>query len=137
MAKVAFSLVLPERELVTTESDMVVVPGGEGDFGVLPGHIPMITTVRPGVVELYDDGKVTARYVVAGGFAEVTAERCAVLAEEATPLGEVTTDQLAARLREAEEAFEDATAPAAKAEAEHAIAVARELQRAHAYYAGR
>lgn len=137
MAKVAFSLVLPERELVTTESDMVVVPGGEGDFGVLPGHIPMITTVRPGVVELYDDGKVTARYVVAGGFAEVTAERCAVLAEEATPLAEVTAEQLATRLRQAEEALDDATAPAAKAEAEQAIMVARELQRAHAYYAGR
>ncbi|HJQ58221.1 MAG TPA: ATP synthase F1 subunit epsilon [Vineibacter sp.] len=137
MAKVAFSLVLPERELVTTEADMVVVPGGEGDFGVLPGHIPMITTVRPGVVELYDDGKVTARYVVAGGFAEVTGERCTVLAEEATPLAEVTADTLAARLRQAEEDLEDATAPAAKAAAEQAIAVARELQRAHAYYAGR
>jgi F-type H+-transporting ATPase subunit epsilon len=137
MAKVAFSLVLPERELVTTEADMVVVPGGEGDFGVLPGHIPMITTVRPGVVELYDDNKVTARYVVAGGFAEVTPERCTVLAEEATPLAEVTADQLAARLREAEEALEDATAPAAKAVAEQAVTVARELQRAHAYYAGR
>jgi F-type H+-transporting ATPase subunit epsilon len=137
MAKVAFSLVLPERELVTTESDMVVVPGGEGDFGVLPGHIPMITTVRAGVVELYDDGKVTARYVVAGGFAEVTAERCAVLAEEAMPLAEVTADQLAARVRQAEEDLEDANAPAAKTAAEQAVAVARELQRAHAYYAGR
>lgn len=137
MAKVAFSLVLPERELVTTESDMVVVPGSEGDFGVLPGHIPMITAVRPGVIELYDDGKVTARYMVAGGFAEVTPERCTVLAEEATPLADVTGDQLANRLRQAEEALEDATAPAAKASAEQAIAVARELQRAQAYYAGR
>jgi len=137
MAKVAFSLVLPERELVTTDADMVVVPGSEGDFGVLPGHIPMITTVRPGVIELYDDGKVTARYMVAGGFAEVTPERCTVLAEEATPLAEVTADQLAGRLRQAEEALEDASAPAAKTAAEHAIAVARELQRAQAYYAGR
>ncbi|HEX2890131.1 ATP synthase F1 subunit epsilon [Vineibacter terrae] len=137
MAKVAFSLVLPERELVTTDSDMVVVPGSEGDFGVLPGHIPMITTVRPGVIELHDDGKVTARYIVAGGFAEVTPERCTVLAEEAQPLGDVTADQLAARVRQAEEAVEDATAPAAKANAEQAVTVARELQRAQAYYAGR
>ncbi len=137
MAKVAFSLVLPERELVTTDSDMVVVPGSEGDFGVLPGHIPMITTVRPGVIELYDDGKVTARYMVAGGFAEVTSERCTVLAEEAQPLADVTADQLAARVRQAEEAVEDATAPAAKANAEQAAAVAHELQRAQAYYAGR
>ncbi|TXL72104.1 ATP synthase F1 subunit epsilon [Vineibacter terrae] len=137
MAKVAFSLVLPERELVTTDADMVVVPGSEGDFGVLPGHIPMITTVRPGVIELHDDGKVTARYIVAGGFAEVTPERCTVLAEEAQPLADVTADQLAARVRQAEEAVEDATAPAAKANAEQAVTVARELQRAQAYYAGR
>jgi F-type H+-transporting ATPase subunit epsilon len=137
MAKVAFSLVLPEQELVTTESDMVVVPGSEGDFGVLPGHIPMITTVRPGVVELYDDNKVTARYVVAGGFAEVTPERCTLLAEEARSLADVTADELAARLRQAEEELEDATAPAAKAAAEQAVSVARALQQAHAYYAGR
>ena len=137
MAKVAFSLVLPEQELVTTEADMVVVPGSEGDFGVLPGHIPMITTVRPGVVELYDDNKVRARYVVAGGFAEVTPERCTLLAEEAKPLADVTAEELAARLRQAEEELEDATAPAAKAAAEHEVAVARALQQAHAYYAGR
>jgi F-type H+-transporting ATPase subunit epsilon len=137
MAKVAFSLVLPERELVTTEADMVVVPGSEGDFGVLPGHIPMITTVRPGVIELYDDNKVTARYVVAGGFAEVTAERCTVLAEEATELEDVTAEALADRLRQAEEQLEDATQPAARAAAEHAVTVARELQSAYAYYAGR
>jgi F-type H+-transporting ATPase subunit epsilon len=137
MAKLEFSLVLPERELVTTAADMVVVPGSEGDFGVLPGHIPMITTVRPGVVELHDDGKVTARYVVAGGFAEVTAERCTVLAEEATPLEDVTADDLAQRLRDAEDRLLDAAQPAARAAAEHAVTVARELQRAHAYYAGR
>ena len=137
MAKLEFSLVLPEQQLVATDADMVVVPGSEGDFGVLPGHIPMITTVRPGVVELYDDGKVTARYIVAGGFAEVTSQRCTVLAEEATPLEDMTAEDIAERLRVAEEELEDATAPAAKAAAEHAVTVARELQRAHAYYAGR
>jgi F-type H+-transporting ATPase subunit epsilon len=137
MAKVMFSLVLPQRELVATECDMVVVPGGEGDYGVLPGHIPMITTVRPGVIELYDDNKVTARYMVAGGFAEVTAERCTVLAEEASPLADTSSDALAARLRTAEEELADATTPADKAAAEQAVTVARELQSAHAYYAGR
>src|SRR4030095_1732576 len=137
MAKVAFSLVLPERELVTTEADMVVVPGGEGDFGVLPGHIPMITTVRPGVIELYDDNKVTARYLVSGGFAEVTPARCTVLAEEASPLADLTAEEMADRVRQAEEELEDASAPAARTAAEQALGVAQELQRAHAYYAGR
>ncbi|MBV9833630.1 MAG: ATP synthase F1 subunit epsilon [Alphaproteobacteria bacterium] len=136
MAKVAFSLVLPERELASTEADMVVVPGGDGDFGVLPGHIPMISTVRPGVVELQDDGKATARYIVAGGFAEVTGERCTVLAEEAQPFEEVSADQLAQRLRSAEQELAEAS-PAARPAAEKAVSVAQDLQRAYAYYAAR
>jgi F-type H+-transporting ATPase subunit epsilon len=136
MAKVAFSLVLPERQLASTEADMVVVPGGDGDFGVLPGHIPMISTVRPGVVELQDDGKATARYIVAGGFAEVTGERCTVLAEEAQPFEEVSADQLAQRLRNAEQELAEAS-PAARPAAEKAVSVAQDLQRAYAYYAAR
>ena len=136
MAKVAFSLVMPERELASTEADMVIVPGGEGDFGVLPGHIPMISTVRPGVIELHDDGKVTARFVVAGGFAEVTRERCTVLAEEAQPFADVSVDQLAKRLSDAQEALADAE-PAARPAAEQAVSVAQDLQRAYAYYATR
>ena len=136
MAKVAFSLVMPERELASTEADMVIVPGGEGDFGVLPGHIPMITTVRPGVIELQDDGKATARFVVAGGFAEVTRERCTVLAEEAQPFEEVSADQLAKRLSDAQEALADAS-PESRPAAERAVSVAQDLQRAYAYYAAR
>ena len=136
MAKVAFSLVLPERELVSTEADMVVVPGGEGDFGVLPGHIPMISTVRPGVIEIQDGGKTTARFMVAGGFAEVTRERCTVLAEEAQPFVEVSAEQLAQRLREAQEKLA-AASPAARPAAEKAVAVAQDLERAYAYYAAR
>lgn len=136
MAKVAFSLVMPERELVSTEADMVIVPGGEGDFGVLPGHIPMISTVRPGVVEVQDGGKTTARYVVAGGFAEVTRERCTVLAEDAMAFEDVSADQLAQRLRDAQEKLAEAS-PAARPAAEKAVSVAQDLQRAYAYYAAR
>lgn len=136
MAKVAFSLVMPERELVSTEADMVIVPGGEGDFGVLPGHIPMISTVRPGVIEVQDAGKTTARYIVAGGFAEVTRERCTVLAEDALPFAEVSADQLAQRLRDAQERLAEAS-PAARPAAEKAVSVAQDLQRAYAYYAAR
>ncbi|QQS10955.1 MAG: ATP synthase F1 subunit epsilon [Rhodospirillales bacterium] len=135
MAKVAFSLVLPERELARLDADMVVVPGGDGDFGVMPGHIAMVSTVRPGVVELHDAGKVSARYMVAGGFAEVTPERCTVLAEEAVPLAEVTADGLAKRVKDADAAVADAATPGEKAAAERAATVARELQRAHAYAA--
>ena len=76
--KVAFELVSPERLVVSMPVDMVVVPGGEGDFGVLPGHAPLIASVRPGVIEIYDGREVSDRIFVAGGFAEVTRERCTV-----------------------------------------------------------
>ena len=58
MAKIAFQLVMPEREVLAIEADMVVVPGSEGDFGVLHGHAPLISTVRPGVLEVIQDNKV-------------------------------------------------------------------------------
>lgn len=87
--KVQFELVSPERLLVSREVEMVVVPGSEGDFGVLPDHAPMISTVRPGTIEIHEGGQVVEQIFVAGGFAEVTGERCTVLADEATPVKEI------------------------------------------------
>lgn len=84
--KLQFELVSPEKLLLSEAVGMVVVPGGEGDFGVLPGHSLFISTVRPGVISVYEDKTVSERIFVAGGFAEVTPERCTVLADEAVPL---------------------------------------------------
>ena len=137
MAKVAFRLVMPEREVLATEADMVVVPGSEGDFGVLHGHAPLISTVRPGVLEVLQGNKVEQRFIVVGGFAEVTPERCTVLADEAVPFDEVTAEQLAERERQAERDITDAGNDAEKAVAEKALAVAKDLRRAQAYYASR
>ncbi|MBS0517677.1 MAG: F0F1 ATP synthase subunit epsilon [Proteobacteria bacterium] len=137
MAKFSFRLVMPERELLAIEADMVVVPGSEGDFGVLEGHAPLISTVRPGVLEVYQGNKVERRFVVAGGFAEVTPERCTVLAEEAIPFEEATAEYLAQRERTAEEDLMDAANDAERAAATKDLAIARELQRAQAYYATR
>jgi F-type H+-transporting ATPase subunit epsilon len=137
MAKFSFRLVMPERELFNIEVDMVVVPGGEGDFGVLHGHAPLISTVRPGVLEVIQGTKVEQRFMVVGGFAEVTPERCTVMADEATPLEQVTAEQLAERQRAAERDLVDATTDAEKAAAQKAVAVAKDLQRAQAFYAGR
>ena len=137
MAKVSFRLVMPERELLATEADMVVVPGSEGDFGVLPGHAPLISTVRPGVLEVYQGNKVEQRFLVAGGFAEVTPERCTVLADEALLFEEVTPEQLAERERAAERDLMDAATDAEKAAAEKSLLVVRDLRRAQAYYANR
>ena len=99
--KVDFELVSPERLLVSQPVDMVVVPGGEGDFGVLPGHAPLISTVRPGVIEIYEGTAVTDRIFVAGGFAEVTAERCTVLAELAVRVAEIDAARTEQQLRDA------------------------------------
>ena len=69
--KLAFELASPEALLVSTRADMVVVPGAEGDFGVLPGHAPFISEVRPGVIDVYQGDVIDERIFVAGGFAEV------------------------------------------------------------------
>ena len=137
MAKVSFQLVMPEREVLATQADMVVVPGSEGDFGVLHGHAPLISTVHPGVLEVIQDNKVERRFIVVGGFAEVTPERCTVLADEATPFEEVTAEELAERERQADRDIIDAGNDAEKAKAEKELAVAKDLRRAQAYYASR
>ena len=86
---IQFELVSPERLLVSRAVEMVVVPGSEGDFGVLPGHAPLISEVRPGIIAVFEAGQVQERIFVAGGFAEVTGERCTVLAEQAMPVAEI------------------------------------------------
>ncbi len=103
--KVEFELVSPERLLVSQGVDMVVVPGEDGDFGVLPGHALFLSGVRPGVIEIYDGDKISDRIFVAGGFAEVTGERCTVLAEEAVNLAEVERTTVEARIRDNEQAI--------------------------------
>lgn len=84
--KVEFELVSPERLLVSESVEMVVVPGVEGDFGVLGGHAAMVSSIRPGILAVFENGAVTSRVFLAGGFAEVTPERCTVLADDAVPL---------------------------------------------------
>jgi len=86
-----FELVSPEKLLYSEAAEMVVVPGTEGYFGVLPRHAPMISTLEPGVIDIYQNGSVAERIFVAGGFAEVTETRCTVLAEEAQVLKDVDT----------------------------------------------
>ena len=116
--KFPFELVTPNRLLVSEDVDMVVVPGGDGDFGVLPGHAPLLSTVRPGTVEVHEDGKVTARFFVEGGFAEVTPGRCTVLAETAAPVSELTSEAANDRIATAKEALDKADGETARRDAE-------------------
>jgi F-type H+-transporting ATPase subunit epsilon len=82
--QIQFELVTPERLILSTMVDMVVVPGTEGNFGVLPGHSLLISTIRPGTIDIYQ-GRTTIieRFFIVGGIAEVTPDRCTVLADEA------------------------------------------------------
>jgi F-type H+-transporting ATPase subunit epsilon len=80
--RLEFELVTPERLVFSEMVEMVVVPGTEGNFGVLPGHAPLVSTIRPGMIEIYQGQSVTRRIFVVSGVAEVTAERCTVLADE-------------------------------------------------------
>jgi len=84
---------------------MVVVPGSEGNFGVLAGHSLLISTVRPGVIDVYEGSEISERIFVSGGFAEVTAERCTVLADEAVPLSSLDAVAVEAELRTIEAAL--------------------------------
>lgn len=128
--KLALELVSPERLLVSAEADMVVVPGGEGDFGVLAGHAPVISSVRPGVVEMHDEGGETERIFVTGGFAEVTAEGLTVLAEDAVPVAEMDRKDLERRLRNAREDLEDAETDEATHKAQATVALLTEMLKA-------
>ena len=127
--RVEFELVTPERLVVSRGVDMVVVPGTEGDFGVLPGHTPMISTVRPGIVNVYEGREIVERMFVAGGFAEVTAARCTVLADRAVAVDELDRAAAEQTLKDAREDLADADTDDARAEAEKQIAIDEEILR--------
>jgi ATP synthase, F1 epsilon subunit (delta in mitochondria) len=86
MASLHFNLVSPEKVILDQPVDMVVIPGAEGDIGVLPRHAPLLTLLRPGVITIYEAGKSSTRIFVDGGFAEVTPEKCIALVTEGAPL---------------------------------------------------
>jgi F-type H+-transporting ATPase subunit epsilon len=125
--KMPFDVVTPTRLLVSEEADMIVLPGGDGDIGVLPGHSRLLTTVRPGAIDIHEDGKVTARIFVAGGFAEVTPERLTILAEEAADVGELDPAAADQRLADAKAAVESASSDAERAQAATELSIAEAL----------
>ena len=101
--KIHFDLVSPERMLLSEDVDMVTLPGAEGYFGVLAGHAPVISSLRPGVIEVTGGTTPNLRLFVRGGFAEVDAKKVIVLAEEAIPMADFDVAALDRRLADAEE----------------------------------
>lgn len=125
-----FELVSPEKLLISQPVEMVVVPGAEGYFGVLPRHAPLISTLIPGVIQIYEGGQIKERIFVAGGFAEVTEDRCTVLADEAIPLAELDRAAIEQRLKDLKEDFQAAKTDAEKAALQEKIDVANAMIRA-------
>jgi len=106
--KLHFDLVSPERRVFAGDVDMVVVPGMEGDFGVLAGHVPFMSTIRTGAISVHSGADVT-RTFICGGFAEVTAAGLTILAEEAINLADVNAEETSRVLVEAREDFNQAS----------------------------
>lgn len=126
-ATFAFELVSPERLLLSEPARMVVVPGEDGDFGVLAGHAPLLSNLRPGSIAIFKDGKVERRIFVAGGFAEVTGERLTVLAEEAQPVEEIDRAALEARIKTLADDARDASEAEARAAAAAQLKIAEAM----------
>ena len=113
-------------------TEMVVVPGTEGNFGVLAGHSPLISTIRPGTIDIYEGRTVTERIFVVGGIAEVTPEGCTVLADEAMAPDSLDRGALDAELTTIEgnlPSLRDQVARVTGTEREHLLLELRQLER--------
>lgn len=128
MATFTFELVSPERVLFSGSVEQVVVPGDEGDMTILASHAPVMTTLRAGIVSVSAAKGASKRLYVRGGFADVTASGLTILAEQAVPLEEISTDKLAADIKNAEDDIRDAKSDEARARAEARLSGLRTMQ---------
>ncbi len=103
-----FEFVSPERVLFSGDVDQVDVPGVEGDMGILAGHAPLVTPLRPGILTIYNGGA-RETVVVIGGIAEVSPAGLTVLADQATPRDNFDVMTLASEIKDAEEDVADTT----------------------------
>jgi F-type H+-transporting ATPase subunit epsilon len=117
-----FELVSPEKLLSSGPVYMVVAPGSEGDFGVLEGHAPFMSTIRPGVIAVYaTEGASPSRIFIDGGFAEVNEKGLTILAEQATPVGDMSSEDISRQIANAREDAKQARTDAERDKAEKAV----------------
>ncbi|MHC5655174.1 F0F1 ATP synthase subunit epsilon [Stappia sp.] len=125
-----FELVSPERLLVSEEVTQVVVPGSEGEFGVMAGHAPFVATLRPGFLKVSRTGGDELDFFVRGGFAEVGANGLTVLAERAIKSEELHAEEIAKQIRDAEEDVKDASDEAVRDRALQTLQQLRDVEAA-------
>lgn len=106
MEKLKLEIVTPERKVLSQEVDEVILPGQEGELGVLPGHTELLTLLRPGRL-VFRNGGETLQYAVAGGFAEVGHTKVVVLADAAEAAGEINAERAQAALAKAQKELSD------------------------------
>jgi F-type H+-transporting ATPase subunit epsilon len=110
MATISFDLVSPENLIFNDEVGMIIVPGKDGDFGVLPGHSKVMSSLRPGRVMVYgEDKNLLKSFFVSGGFAEVNPEKCIVLAESVDEINELEKATIEKEIQELEGQESDTT----------------------------
>lgn len=102
-ARIAFELVSPESLVISEQVEMVVIPGAEGDMGILPKHAATVTTLRPGLIDIYKNHKIEKRIFVSSGFANIHEEGCTVLAEECIFLKDLDLESLEEQIRNAQD----------------------------------
>ena len=124
-----FELVTPERMALSEDAARVVVPGVEGDFTVLPGHAPVISALRPGVIEVSLPDSSKTRIFVKGGFAEIDGDHLTLLAERAIDVAAMDAATIAAELQTAEADLATATDDAARLSASSAVEQLKTLGR--------
>ncbi|MBK8175465.1 MAG: ATP synthase F1 subunit epsilon [Rhodospirillales bacterium] len=101
-----FEIVTPAKPMLSVKAELVIIPGAAGNFGVMPGHAALLSTLRAGTIEIRDKSlKILDQIFVEGGFAEVTPERCSILAEEALPVKTISREDAETRLKRAHDAL--------------------------------
>tara|TARA_B110000438_G_C15753532_1_gene624100 strand:- start:120 stop:521 length:402 start_codon:yes stop_codon:yes gene_type:complete len=101
MPKISFDLVSPEQLLFNDEVGMIIVPGKDGDIGVLPGHSKVLSSLRPGRVMVYgEDKNLIKSFFVTGGFVEINSEKCTVLAEDINEMGSLDKSAIEKKIGE-------------------------------------
>jgi F-type H+-transporting ATPase subunit epsilon len=135
MAQLHLEFVSPERVLFSGDVDQVDLPGTEGDMGILAGHAPLVTTLRPGIITIFNGGT-RLPVVVIGGFAEVGPAGLTVLADKAVARDDFDMAQLTSEIKDTEEDIGDATDPAERDKLTRHLDQLKQLQAALAGGAG-
>ena len=130
MAAFHFELVSPEQLLFSGEVESVAIPGVEGQMTILRDHAPVMTTLKPGVVEVADSASKTSRIFVRGGFADVATGGLTILAEVALPIEQLDAAKIAQELKNAQEDLADAASDEAKRAASEKLDQINELKAA-------